>query len=881
MLRHVPTNTAVLSAGGFGSVKGMRFAARNGPLGLLLIAVLVTTTGRAQSSSSDAQAGDSDKAIKLRQQIEDTRKHLADLEGQLAAEEQKKQEAEAAAEVRRRQQQLAAEEKTEQPAPGVLAASAEAPHHSLERNFALNLVSDQKAIWTSPLHIRLNDIPTLFPFFAVTGITIASDNSIEQHLPTSPTLIQRSKSFSNYATASLVAGAGGLYLWGKKAKDNHAQETGFLAGEAAVNSFLDVEAIKLVAGRERPLEGNGRGAFWQGGSSFPSEHAAAAWSIASIVAHEYPGPLTQFLAYGAASGVSAARILGRQHFTSDALVGSALGWYVGRQVYSSHHSPELNGAQWGTFERSHEPMKARDMGSPYVPLDSWVYPVFDRLVAMGYVQTGFYGLKPWTRMECARLVAEAGTLIQEQGLEGGEPLRLYRELTNEFGRKVGLLEGGSNLGAEVESVYSRSTVISGPPLTDGYHFGQTLYNDFGRPYAEGFNQVTGVSARSEAGPLAFYFRGEYQHAPAPTVVPDNVRAAIASNDLIPLLPAAAPAEVNRFRLLDSYAALNVRGLQFSAGRQSLWYGPGQSGPLIWSNNAQPIPMVRISQNSPLQFPGFLNRLLGPIRSEFFIGKLENHHFPPGGYIHGETVAIKFTPSLEFGYTRTVVFAGSPQPLTWGTFFSSFVKLNSGNPDPRQKPGDQRNSLEWTYRIPGLRKWMIFYGNAMEEEYPIAFAAPRRAPIDTGIYLPRLPKIPKLDLRLEGVYTNVPSAHNSGQGQFIYWEFLYHDSYTNNGNLIGNWIGREGTGVQAWSTYWLSPRSTVQVNFRRATVSRDFLEGGEYNDFGARADFLIRPQLSLAGSLQYEQWDFPLLSPVRNSNFTASWQLTYWPRSRVR
>lgn len=108
-----------------------------------------------------------------------------------------------------------------------------------------------------------------------------------------------------------------------------------------------------------------------------------------------------------------------------------------------------------------------------------------------------------------------------------------------------------------------------------------------------------------------------------------------------------------------------------------------------------------------------------------------------------------------------------------------------------------------------------------------------------------------------------------------------DSHANNGKLDGKLDRSERQRHQACSTYWLSPRSTLQLNFRRATVSRDFLEGGEYNDFGARADLLIRPQLSLAGSLQYEQWDFPLLSPIRNSNVTASLQLTYWPKWRLR
>ncbi len=47
------------------------------------------------------------------------------------------------------------------------------------------------------------------------------------------------------------------------------------------------------------------------------------------------------------------------------------------------------------------------MGSPYVPLDSWIYPALERLAAMGYMKTAMLGIRPWTRLECARLVSEA------------------------------------------------------------------------------------------------------------------------------------------------------------------------------------------------------------------------------------------------------------------------------------------------------------------------------------------------------------------------------------------------------------------------------------------------------------------------------------------
>ena len=47
-----------------------------------------------------------------------------------------------------------------------------------------------------------------------------------------------------------------------------------------------------------------------------------------------------------------------------------------------------------------------------------------------------------------------------------------------------------NRAAQVESIYTRIEGISGKPLRDGYHFGQTNTNDFGRPYGEGLNAIT-------------------------------------------------------------------------------------------------------------------------------------------------------------------------------------------------------------------------------------------------------------------------------------------------------------------------------------------------------------------------------------------------------
>src|SRR6202790_1988836 len=281
--------------------------------------------------------------------------------------------------------------------------------------FLKNLVSDQKAIWTSPSRLRWADASWLFPLAAATGGFLATDRSAPPALSSDPKKLNRYTSFSNYGVYSLIGAGGGLYVWGKLSHDDHKRETGLLAGEAAINSFAVDTTFKYAFGRQRPNQGDGLGKFFEHGVSFPSDHSAVAWSIASVIAHEYPGPLTRVAVYGLATAVSASRVMGKQHFPSDVVVGAAIGWLIGRQVYRAHHATELGGGGWdplsGNDDREDQ-RQPRNMGSPFVPLDSWIYSAFERLASLRYVNTQITGLKPWTRMECARLTEEASESLQ-------------------------------------------------------------------------------------------------------------------------------------------------------------------------------------------------------------------------------------------------------------------------------------------------------------------------------------------------------------------------------------------------------------------------------------------------------------------------------------
>jgi len=765
------------------------------------------------------------------------------------------------------------------------------PENRLVSPFLKHLVGDQEQFWSAPIHFQLRDLKWIAPFAGVTSAFIASDSWWAKQVPQNH--VSTSKTISDYGTYSLIGLAGTSFLFGQVAHDDHLSETGLLASEAAIDSTAVAYLFKGITQRQRPYQGNGNGDFFTGGMSFPAEHAAIAWSIASMWAHEYPGWFSQAAAYGLASSISITRVTAKQHFPSDAIIGSVLGWYFGRQVYRAHHDPELGGSGWGSLVEEKTGERERNpnyMASPYVPLDSWIYPALQRLIALGYVRSGVLGMRPWTRMECARLLDDAEDKLAGSGSDQGQAGKIYAALMTEFAPEVDRLDGAANLSARVESIYSRSMGISGTPLRDGYHFGQTIVNDYGRPYWEGFNNVTGFTADAETGPASFYLRGEYQYAPAMPSYSTAVLAATAAADGTPPL-ANGTSEFNRFQLLDSMVSFNINNVEISAGKQSLWLGPGESGSLLMSDNAAPFPMVKVDDVMPHEIPG-LSHILGPFRTEFFIGQLSGHHWDfcaastcqsypgypdivgpnisPQPFIHGEKISFQPTPNLEFGMGITAMFGGPGLPVTFGNYFRTYYAHST----PAMNPGKRISAADFTYRIPRLRNWLTLYLDSLvvDEVSPIGSA---RANVDAGIFVPQVPKIPNLQLRAEGLNESRTREFSPG---FVYADNdRYRSGYTNDGNLMGSPFGRAGRGGQGWLTYWFSARNRLQMGYRLQTVSPDFIGGGRLVDYSAQSELMLGPNFSLSGLLQYEQWRFPVLNAMRQSNLTASLRLTIYPR----
>jgi hypothetical protein len=212
-------------------------------------------------------------------------------------------------------------------------SSEEVPESGLFKHIsARRLLHDQKAIWTSPSRVKQSDTKWLMPIAAATAFAFAKDDETSRRLESSQDLRNASLTVSNAGKTYVVMGASGaLYGLGKLTHNERLAKTGLLAIEAGIGSQVAIQSLKVLASRTRPDEGGG--GFWNGGNSFPSGHAASTWALAKVVADRYKEkPLIKIGAYTFATAVSVSRVTGQRHYASDVIVGSTIGYLIGKYI---------------------------------------------------------------------------------------------------------------------------------------------------------------------------------------------------------------------------------------------------------------------------------------------------------------------------------------------------------------------------------------------------------------------------------------------------------------------------------------------------------------------------------------------------------------------
>ena len=398
------------------------------------------------------------------------------------------------------------------------------------------------------------------------------------------------------------------------------------------------------------------------------------------------------------------------------------GLFVSSPAPLAAETPEAGGSAAQAANDSGRPIPVCEpstLDSPYIPVDSWVYPAVMRLYGLGYMDHVFLGLRPWTRSSLEHMLEDAGARIDDAqdtpDAATAEAQEIYealdRELHPDMQGPCGVFRGKTR----IESIYSTSRAITGTPLHDSFHLGQTVINDYGRPYENGFNNYSGISGYASAGRFLLYARGEFQAAPSAAGYSTLLAQTLSNLDNVPFIdpatgtpyaqatiPMGPIGSITHPRIVEAYVSTNVFNHEISFGKQDDWTGPGQGGAFAYSNNAENIYSFRINRIEPLHIPG-LSYLTGPFRYDFLVGSLKGHTAPNDPWVHVEKISFRPTENLELGFERTVIWGGKGHvPITLHSFlksFFSFANVSGAEKFSRNDPGARFGSFDFNYRLP--------------------------------------------------------------------------------------------------------------------------------------------------------------------------------------
>jgi len=247
-----------------------------------------------------------------------------------------------------------------------------------------------------------------------------------------------------------------------------------------------------------------------------------------------------------------------------------------------------------------------------------------------------------------------------------------------------------------------------------------------------------------------------------------------------------------------------------------------------------------------------------------------------------------TPYLELALARTALLGRGPKaigadPFTTSTLIRDFFAISKFNGSVKVIPGDNRSSVDLNLDVPGLKHSVSLYGDFYSDNVVAYFADPPISSYRAGMYLPRLPRMSRVDFRVESTSTMAPVYEHPYGGLTNYWADRYRDGYTNYGELMGNTVGRRGRIFQGWTTFHISSLHQIQFSFLHHQVDPKFVPGGGlWQDYAVSHEIHRRSGVYAKSMVQVEHIQhFPMLFHGSVSNVTASVELGFTPKGAKR
>jgi membrane-associated phospholipid phosphatase len=468
----------------------------------------------------------------------------------------------------------------------------------------------------------------------------------------------------------------------------------------------------------------------------------------------------------------------------------------------------------------------------------WTYTAIEKLVTAGLVGPWVLNTKPMSRIEMARVVAVALRKIQED--DNGRLARrsdleptlyaLMDELAPEL-RTLGIRNGDEEFVGQ--PMFQLQPISHLQVRGFGARHDSTPENSQGLKLAKSYNITTGFDGYMQFGDfLSGYLYPEFQ----------------------------VDKQGKDGRLVEGYLKLQYSNVALRVGRESVWWGPGYHGSMMFSNNAPPLDQIRIGTAEPFVLPGFL-KYLGPTRMEMMYARLEANRDFPHTMLGSLRLDITPFPFLELGAARTVQFGGQGRP-TLNPLDYVLIQVVSKDALNSKYNSNTLYTLDATLRLhdvdrvfPLSRDLSLYTELEVDDTCCQGIIWPFKPAYMVGLYLPNLFRRDGSELRVEWASST----------SFTYTNGIYTSGVSLDGFPLGHYIGARGQDLYIRSTEKILPNLQIgselgytkvgSTEFSQLTLPRE-----ERKYVGADISYRPIPPLSLLLGYRYER--------TNNKNFVA-------------
>jgi hypothetical protein len=258
-----------------------------------------------------------------------------------------------------------------------------------------------------------------------------------------------------------------------------------------------------------------------------------------------------------------------------------------------------------------------------------------------------------------------------------------------------------------------------------------------------------------------------------------------------------------FRLGPTSLEVGVPYASLQIGKLTTWYGPGRRGALIYTNNAQPYPGIRLHNPVPIPVPGLFS-FLGNVQYDWFFARLSGSDRPINNTIlSGIRLAARPSRFFELGASRAIQYGGDGQDDSLSTYWK--ILTGQRESEGNTPTGNSLASLDASIHLPFRVQPFEIYGEWGGEDQSRAFVYTRHAWL-AGVFLPSIGPIREADFRAEygTTLTNEPNVW--------YQHADYPHEYR--GQILGHPMGTDAKDLFFQGHYYLVPSSYIELTWIR-------------------------------------------------------------------